>query len=792
MDPCPTESELVAFREDALAETAASRLEAHLDDCEDCRTAIAELFRADAESGEPTAMHVGKFIVLGTLGAGGMGLVYSAYDPDLDRKVALKVLRPHAEAGAESRRQRVLAEARAMARLSHPNVLHVFEVGDAGGRAFIAMEYVDGKSLDRKLKPERPAWRSTLRLFQSAGRGLEAAHAAGLAHGDFKPQNVLVSRDGQVKVADFGLAATDSTVTSAASGTLRYLAPERLGGRPVDSKSDQFSFCVALYDALYGEHPFDDSSAEALVESLRAGRVRSLPRRESGVPNRLRHVLLRGLSADPAARFASMGELLRELDRDPTLARRRTAMAAAAILAISAVGWGIYRAEASRSERCAGARQQLDGVWDADRRSRAERAFSSAGAASVTTVWPAARQALDAYTDRWASAHREACEAAQRGERSGGLLDKQMACFESRRQDVRALTDLWLQADPQVAAEAGNAVSQLPSLASCSDTVGLAATVPPPGSAIEARRVLELREKLARARALSLSGKFVEGLAATKAAHEAVRTLGYAPLSSESWLLLGQVEFRLGAFSDAREAFVQSAIDGERGRDDEATVKAWTAETEALTRLGQFADSLDCAKLAEAALSRIGPAPELEAALEETRGKALLAAGDTKAARKAVEASLALRERLLPPGHPAIASSWKTLGQIALREGEAPEAVRCLDRALDLREKALGPDHPDVATILTTLGNAHMRLGDDQRAEALLRRALDVRRRGLAANHPDIATSLVSLAELHAKQGRVSEALGELQGAVDIRMKALGPSHPSTLEAENALQHLRK
>ena len=293
----------------------------------------------------PHQATLGRYVVTGELGSGGMGCVYAAYDPELDRKVAIKLMRPEGLRADRSSdgRARLLREAQAMARLSHPNVIAVHDVGTFGPQVFIAMEYVEGSTLAHWLTDRKRSWREVVSMFIQAGRGLAAAHAAGIVHRDFKPDNVLVDKDGRARVLDFGLArpaqlpdtesSTEATaqlsvnrkvlpsgamlgapVTEAGKvlGTPEYMAPEQLMGEPGDEKADQFAFCVALYQGLYGEHPFARDPLEALVEEVKQGHVRAPPD-SPRVPQRLRRTLLRGLRSNPAERFSSMAELLDEL-----------------------------------------------------------------------------------------------------------------------------------------------------------------------------------------------------------------------------------------------------------------------------------------------------------------------------------------------------------------------------------------------------------------------------------------------------------------------------------------------
>ncbi len=314
----------------------------------------------DAETEIRHGTKIGRFVVVGELGKGGMGVVYAAHDRELDRQVALKVLR--SAAATEEERMRMLREGQAMARVTHPNVITVYEVGVEGSLVFLAQELLDAGTLGGWLERSRTQ-AEIIEKFVAAGRGLAAAHAAGLVHRDFKPDNVLLGTDGRVRVADFGLARalgteeglpaetraniaraqlelstspmSPLTRTGAVMGTPMFMAPEQHLGERADERSDQFSFCVALYHALYDEWPFAGQTAAAVANSVTKGRLQPAPD-GSRVPARLRTILVRGLATPPADRFPSMEVLLAELTRPPSRATRQVAI----ILAVLAVVTG--------------------------------------------------------------------------------------------------------------------------------------------------------------------------------------------------------------------------------------------------------------------------------------------------------------------------------------------------------------------------------------------------------------------------------------------------------------------
>ncbi|MEZ4383165.1 MAG: protein kinase [Nannocystaceae bacterium] len=264
-----------------------------------------------AIAGLEVPRRIGRFAVLRRLGAGGMGTVYAAFDEELARRVAIKLLHTSGEFSLASR-DLLRSEAQAMAQLSHPNVVQVYDVGEYEGQIFLVMEYVEGRTLGDWLEETPRLWDEVLRLFIAAGEGLEAAHRAGIVHRDFKPDNVLVSDDGIPKVADFGLARRMAEAIGQIAGTPAYMSPEQHLGRPADARSDIFSFCVALHRCLYGAPPFAGRTFEELRDSVTRGALTEAPSVGS-VPARLRAAVRRGMAKTPEERFATTAALLEEL-----------------------------------------------------------------------------------------------------------------------------------------------------------------------------------------------------------------------------------------------------------------------------------------------------------------------------------------------------------------------------------------------------------------------------------------------------------------------------------------------
>jgi eukaryotic-like serine/threonine-protein kinase len=380
---CPDENALAGLGGPNLPDDERRRLTEHLDLCDQCRQVAAALLSGSAvvgaDQGQPPVPDVaigtsaerelspggdeelscgallGRYRLEGELGAGAMGRVYAARDLQLERRVALKVIQPGllVNVGAKEARARILREAQAMARLSHPNVVTVFDIGEHGEQVFVAMELSEGCTLAEWLKSKQRSRAEVLRAFVQAGRGLAEAHRLGIVHRDFKPENVLVDGSGKVRVTDFGLAragpgelpvenpqalgaeaALGLTRTGVLVGTPGYMAPEQFEGK-VDARSDQFAFCVALFEALTGHRPFGAKNLAELRERLRTAELGPRP---AELPAWLWRVLRRGLSRDPEQRYPEMGALLGALERGGSRGRPVLAAGAGLVVGLAVVG----------------------------------------------------------------------------------------------------------------------------------------------------------------------------------------------------------------------------------------------------------------------------------------------------------------------------------------------------------------------------------------------------------------------------------------------------------------------
>jgi tetratricopeptide (TPR) repeat protein/predicted Ser/Thr protein kinase len=667
--------------------------------------------------GAADPVRVGRYLIRGRVGVGGMGVVYAADDAALGRRVAIKLL--HGAGSEGQARGRILREAQALARLSHPNVVQIYEVGEVGRQVFVAMEFVEGLTLAQWQIQQPRRWRELLDVYVQAGRGLAAAHAVGLVHRDFKPENVLVGADERVRVLDFGLARTDGegapaelrptgdallqpiTTTGAMLGTALYMSPEQWRASPADPRSDQFSFCVALHAALFGVHPFAGATVQELRTRVLAGVVVTPPGR---VPGRLRRALLRGLRVDPAQRFPDMPALLAELER----VRRGRPLAWLGLgvlaLGIGAALGGRWSAPEEPADVCDSSAAQARAVWGPARRAAVRRAFLATERADAGVLWSQVAEQLDGYVDEWARGHAAACHEAMAGEgprrpradlSEGPYLT--MACLDRSLGELRGLTDAFIADADAVIGNAVKAAYKLRPLEECRARPVLALLTTPPADPATAVQVQALAGKLDEISALLKAGDTGRGVPLAREAAVQARALGHDHTTAEALVLLGSLESLAGEYAAAERSLFEAALLAERGDNRAALARART-ELVFVIGYGQrrFDEALQWGELADNTMHQLGRGGALEVRLRSARGLVLRARGDLPAARGELLAALSLAESTLGPDNPGVATALGNLAAVQAAAGERAAAIAALTRALKIRERALGVDHPDT------------------------------------------------------------------------------------------------
>lgn len=758
---------------------------------------------------------IGRYIVLDRIGQGGMGVVYAAYDPELDRKLAVKLLRPSAAGPDQTdRRARLLREAQALARLAHPNVVAVHDVGTLGDQVFLAMEFVAGGTLRAWRDAAPRTWREMLEAYRQAGRALAAAHALGIVHRDFKPDNALIDADGRVRVVDFGLAraagdveaaargsaapdweqaeggaprpalAATLTHTGALLGTPGYIAPEQYQGQ-AQASADQFSFCVSLWEALYGDKPFAGETLVEIGEAMARGAVREPPRGAS-VPAWVQRTLLRGLRARPEERFASMDELLAALARDPARARRRWIAGGALAVAALAGVVALPRLR-TRAALCRGGDRKLVGVWDGARRHAVEAAFAATRLPYAGASFRSLAGALDAWAAAWSAMRADACEATRvRGEQSEALLDLRMACLDDRLREVGALGEALARADAKTVEKAAQAAQSLPPLEDCANAAALKAGARLPDDAAARARIAPLRAGLAEARALESAGRFKEALARARPLAAEATALRFRPLEAQALLLYGSVQHDLDDAAGAAaslEAAVRAAV---AGHDDASAARASTLLCRAVG-MSHHEEGEAWFARAEAFIEALGGDDRLRAQLLNNGGVLRFFEARYDEALARYRESLALRRRVFGADSALVAGSLDNIGLVYGAKGDAQTAAEYHRRALAIEEKALGADHPTVSLTLTNLAVA---LGDQGRydeALAIEQRALRIKEARWGADSMMYGVSLNELGNIYYYQGRYAEAAAVFRRIRAIYENTLGPAHPRLASALNNL-----
>lgn len=813
---CPDENALSNFYGGLLPEEQRVAILAHVEGCTGCQRALA----AAAETGTASDVAhevsdggaalargatLSRYVVLERIGGGAMGVVYAAYDPELDRQVALKLLRPRGRQLEELRR-RLLLEAQSLARLSHPNVVAVHDVGTAGDAVFLALELVEGTSLERWMAEPRP-WREVLRVFLDAGRGLAAAHAAGLVHRDFKPANVLLGKDGRARVTDFGLArpsnragaseggtaprevsigglVSSSPGSRLLAGTPAYMSPEQLLGQGVDALSDQFSFCVALFEALFQARPFEGHGVEALTRNVSEGKVRPIPR-ESKVPASVRRAVLRGLRAKPEERFPSMDALLEALT--PRSMRVRTWLAAAGV-AVGLLGVPAgYVLSHRREVRCEQEADKLAAAWSPERRERVHAAFLATGTAYAPAAWEKFSAALEAHAAQWRELRTEACLATE-----GSKADtawQTAACLDTRLWQLAAVTGLLEKADAQAVQNSQQLLASLDGLAGCKEAPALSTRPQPPD--VLRPRVDEARRRLAEARARMDAGRHTEGIELTKALLKDIQGLDYRPLEAEVLLLNGQVHALAGKLKEAEESLYKALWAAEAGRDDETVARVWNMLVWVVGDQQARASEVErIVQHAEAAVERLGRDrfPAIAIDLHLRMGGMLLVQGKLEEADAEYSQGLALsRKADAGPESSRTGYFLSGLGRVRSRQNRPKEALELYRQSQAVRERLWGREHPAQALSLNNIAIELLALGQREEAIATWRRALALLEASRPPDHPSFAAPLINLASVLRSMGHLDEAKKNLERALVISEKSKGPDHPNTASAISEL-----
>ena len=813
---------------------------------------------------------LGRYVIIEPIGSGGMGAIYRAYDPQLNRGVALKILSIKQEdsLAAERAKTRLIREAQALAQLSHPNVVAVHDVGSFEDDVFIAMELVEGKTLkewmeqrqtpihkgiqksaEGRAAPQdtqaavtdaqaasqaqtnnsaqtaptgsatrgKKSYTETLKVMVAAGRGLAAAHKAGLVHRDFKPGNVIVGDDGRVRVLDFGLAravsqeesqeeiarevsevaigqsvenesqeskkALDLRAVSSSStrnlllspithaggilGTPMYMAPEQHLGQKTDERTDIFGFCVVLYEALYGKRPYAAKTMGTLKNEVLLEQV-SVPPASTDVPGWLWQIIQKGLRAKPKDRYPTLVSLLEELENDPEVNRRQQRLGRrrklfVVLLAISTivVPMGVWYAMRYRTvQLCKDAQAELKDVWHEAHKASIRQTFLDTDKSFALGTWERVEKTIDGYLAKWTQMRSEVCESRLvHATQSEELFDLRMSCLHKRMGELRALVKVFNRADAGVVERAVQASSSLTSIAVCADEEALRAPYPPPSTAQAKAKVIAIREQLGVVEALEKTGKYQEGLALTRKLAQQAEQIAYQPVRAEVLWQLGNLLDSVGEYKQAETALHDAARAAGVCGYGLLGAKAMVMLVYVVGySQEQYKDGL---LLGQAAEVMVGIARANDLLLSRLCNNLGLVYWKKLKYDKALEyyrKSLAIREKELGPDHPVVAHPLNNMGIIYWNKGEYDKALQYYRKSLAIMERVLGPEHPHVAHPLNNIGIALTSQGKYKQAAKSLSNALDIWQKALGFNHPLVAQSQNNIGIVYLRQGQYAQA----------------------------------
>ncbi len=749
---------------------------------------------------------IDRYTIVRRLGAGGMGVVYLAFDPELDRRVAVKILQTTATDSGSEGPARLVREAQVMAKLSHPNVITVFDVGTFGREVFVAMEYVRGVTLREWWSMGPRAAAEVIAICVQAGRGLEAAHERGILHRDFKPENVVVDEHGRARVLDFGLArsradepsatgarielddtivgrrstaALPETLLGAVMGTPAYMAPEQMRSMPVDARSDQFGFCVATFEALYGKRPFPGETVADVVNAIDAGNIVVPPESEratKGVPRAVLPVLVKGLAADPAARWKSMTELLAALEEASTRARRTWLLLGifAAVLSVAGAVFALGRS--SRESVCEGAAQSLAGTWDAPARAEVAAAFRGSGDPNADVALPNVVKALDDYSAAWVAMSTEACVATRvRGVQSDEALDLRAACLRGRLDDLRAFADLLRHADATTIDNAVAGARRLGPLAECADVPALRAAYEPVRS--EQRAAVDaLRRDVANVVAHYNTGRCDDAMPLAADVATRARALGYGPVTAEALYWAGVTA------EDCRDAktsavyLFEAVAESTASRQDETAARALIALARVRgSGMSRYEEGGSLAKLAEAAVRRAGSSDALLGDLAHARGWIEYTHGNIDLALPYRKEAILRHQRAVGDNDLDALQMHAELSDLEFESGHLAVALAAQKEILGRAIEMLGPRHQRVGRYTADVAETLVVQGKYEEAAQWIERA-----RPIIAAGPAEHLRYVEAID-HIGLGDVDRGTRELTALIALGEQDVGPADPYPL-----------
>ncbi|MCA9683832.1 MAG: serine/threonine protein kinase, partial [Myxococcales bacterium] len=778
---------------------------------------------------------ISRYMVLEEVGAGAMGEVYSAYDPELDRRVAVKLLQRRSSRGSRA----LIREAQAMAKLTHPNVVAVHDVGtvdlpEREGVLFIAMEYVEGGTLRQWWREQPRSWSEIVEVFIEAGRGLAAAHGKKLVHRDFKPDNVLVGGDGRVKVTDFGLArsawelaqldeslesgvfesklepdtveerstgpgstggrgrkrsdspAIESTGSlellpeSRWYGTPAYMAPEQFRGGIVDALTDQFSFCISLFEALYGVRPFAGTTAREIATRVCAGERVPGPEGVS-VPRHLLEVIERGLATHRRDRFPDMDALLLALDPPRPERRRWPTMMAMGLVAATAVGVLLSR-PATEDDGCSDADAEVATVWAPQRRRNLQEAIVATEVPGAVQTAERVIASLDDYAASLRTGMLDNCHERAGNSGLGEVFQRREQCLQRRLSALSARLEVFAELEPTQVPHLVGTIAKLPRVEACDDLEALAAASHEPPAAI-AKDVASFEHRLERVATYLQSSAYDRARSTLDPVLVPILALEHDPLIARAQWLNGMIRAGQNDFEGAEQAQYQSYLAALAADDDAAAVAAAAALAQSAGKLNRPEDGWRWTEQGHALAKSIGPHESL---LNLYTAECMLAyrTGDLDQAIDRAQAAVDLAGELYEPQGFEQGRAISNLAAILVSAHRYDEALEHHRQALGILELQLGPLHTVTLSTRLNYGLNLMKL--DRANEA--REVLEAGLRDLAARQQKTDGALEALlhnglGELDARAGDWSEAARHFQVMYDDFTAIYGPDNGYTVNA---------
>ena len=765
---------------------------------------------------------VDRFLIVGLIGRGGMGVVYKAYDPKLNRGVALKLIRAdHAQ--SDHSKNRLLREAQALARLSHPNVLHVYDVGTFGDQVFMAMALVEGQTLKNWLKTKKRSVDEKLRVLIAAGNGLSAAHKAGLVHRDFKPSNVIVGDDEHVRVLDFGLARavsfaddeedhdrktkegfscreviesspgsvsnlllTPLTHAGHILGTPLYMAPEQHLGVNADERSDLFSFSVVLYEALYERRPFHAKTLEDLQQAILQQQVRPPPT-DTEVPDWLWQIVRKGLQVDLQSRHQSMELLLEELRNDPLKARRersygrrRISFLVLVITLAIILPIGVWSGLRYRTvQLCKAAKSELSGVWDKEMKTTVQISILNTKKTFSKETWDRLEKILDQYIADWNQMRSDVCEARWlHASESEELFDLRIACLRKNLREFEALVNVLTTANAGVVEKAIQASSSLPKIEVCADNEALTARIEPPRDIATQKMVEVTRAQLTRADALSRTGQYQQGLRFAQSGIQRANQSRYIPLQAEALMCFAKIEENLGHYEHSAKNYHKALwLAVQVGHDRVAAQTANHLLRLVGYRLDQQKKIEQLADRSASFIKRIGSPEDLLSDWHGNMGMALFNRSDWTGALIHFMKAMEVQKNLYGPVHLKIAASLTRLGAVKRNLGDLESAIEFHRKALNMRQRILGKMHSMVAACHTNIGNVYRDMKNYELAIEHQRQSIAILEETVGPKHPILSAGIHNMAMAYMSLGKPQQAVEFYSRAVQIRKESLGEKH---------------